>query len=96
LKGKVLKRKRERQDRSKKIKKKLSFSLMSGIRKQYFLSDYCVIAEGRAKSSSDFANAVEASEKAVLQIVFFAEGLRKISSLLLQYIENGNIFADTH
>lgn len=58
---------------------------MSEMRKQYFLSDYCVIAEGRARRSSDFENAAAAPEKAVLKVAFFAEGLRKVSSLLLQY-----------
>jgi UDPglucose--hexose-1-phosphate uridylyltransferase len=69
---------------------------MLEIRKHYFLSDYCVITKGRAKRPSDFANAVEAPEKAVIQIAFFAKGLGKYPSCYCSIIENGKIFADTH
>ena len=49
---------------------------MSEIRKHYFLSEYCIIAEERAKRPSDFAGAAEDSGKSGPENCIFLRGSR--------------------
>jgi UDPglucose--hexose-1-phosphate uridylyltransferase len=71
---------------------------MSEIRKHYFLPEYCIIAEERAKRPSDFAGAVEASEDSEnnnsKNCVFCAGSEEKTPPATAAY-KNGEIFADT-
>lgn len=53
---------------------------MSEIRKHYFLSEYCIIAEERAKRPSDFAHSDEDTGKDNPENCFFCGELRKYSS----------------
>ena len=64
-------------------------SEMSEIRKHYFLSKYCIIAEERAKRPSDFAGADGEPGKMALKTAFSAGEPRKILPLPLQYIKMG-------
>ncbi|MHB8101355.1 MAG: hypothetical protein ACYDEF_04075 [Methanosarcina sp.] len=62
---------------------------MSEIRKHYFLSEYCIIAEERAKRPSDFANAAEDSGKNSPASCSFCGGAEESTPWLLQYIKMG-------
>ena len=68
---------------------------MSEIRKHYFLSDYCIIAEGRDKRPSDFESAVEESTKGSPESCFFCGGAEENTPLATAVYKNGKIFADT-
>jgi UDPglucose--hexose-1-phosphate uridylyltransferase len=68
---------------------------MSEIRKHYFLSEYCIIAEERAKRPSDFANAVEDFGKGSHESCFFCGGAEERTPLATAVYKNGKIFADT-
>lgn len=68
---------------------------MSEIRKHYFLSEYCIIAEGRSKRPSDFANAVEEPEKSSHANCIFCGGAEESTPLATAVYKNGKIFADT-
>ncbi|MCO5380970.1 MAG: hypothetical protein NHB15_01585 [Methanosarcina barkeri] len=62
---------------------------MPEIRKHYFLSEYCIIAEERAKRPSDFAGAAEDSGKSGSENCIFCRGAEDKTPLLLQYIKIG-------
>lgn len=68
---------------------------MSEIRKHYFLSEYCIIAEGRAKRPSDFASAVEESGKGSPTSCSFCGGAEESTPLATAVYKNGKIYADT-
>jgi UDPglucose--hexose-1-phosphate uridylyltransferase len=68
---------------------------MSEIRKHYFLREYCIIAEERAKRPSDFAGAAEDSQKNNSEhCVFCGRNEEKTPPATAVY-KNGEIFADT-
>ncbi len=68
---------------------------MSEIRKHYFLPEYCIIAEERAKRPSDFAGAAEASEKNHSENCVFCAGNEEKTPPATAVYKNGEIFADT-
>lgn len=68
---------------------------MSEIRKHYFLLEYCIIAEGRAKRPSDFASAVEESANGNPANCFFCGGAEEKTPLATAVYKNGKIFTDT-
>lgn len=68
---------------------------MSEIRKHYFLPEYCIIAEERAKRPSDFAGAVEASEKNQSENCVFCGGNEEKTPPATAVYKNGEIFVDT-
>ncbi len=68
---------------------------MSEIRKHYFLSEYCIIAEERAKRPSDFAVANENSEKHSSKNCFFCGGAEENTPLATAVYKNGKIYSDT-
>jgi UDPglucose--hexose-1-phosphate uridylyltransferase len=71
---------------------------MSEIRKHYFLPEYCIIAEERAKRPSDFAGSVEASEgseKNNSKNCVFCAGSEEKTPLATVVYKNGEILADT-
>ncbi len=68
---------------------------MPEIRKHYFLSEYCIIAEERAKRPSDFASAVEDSGKSGPENCIFCRGEEEKTPLATAVYKNGKIFADT-
>lgn len=67
---------------------------MSEIRKHYFLSEYCIIAEDRAKRPSDFPKASEASDKNGYSSCIFCGGAEEKTPLATAVYKNGKIFAD--
>jgi len=68
---------------------------MSEIRKHYFLSEYCIIAQERAKRPSDFTKAVEDSGKSSPVSCSFCGGAEESTPLAIAVYKNGKIFADT-
>lgn len=68
---------------------------MSEIRKHYFLPEYCIIAEERAKRPSDFAKAAEDSGKSSPASCSFCGGAEESTPLATAVYKNGKIFADT-
>jgi UDPglucose--hexose-1-phosphate uridylyltransferase len=68
---------------------------MSEIRKHYFLSEYCIIAEERAKRPSDFASTVENSRKGSPVSCSFCGGSEESTPLATAVYSKGKIFADT-
>ncbi|HWR26141.1 MAG TPA: sulfate adenylyltransferase, partial [Methanosarcina sp.] len=68
---------------------------MSEIRKHYFLPEYCIIAEERAKRPSDFAGAVEDSGKDNSKDCVFCAGNEEKTPLATAVYKNGKIFTDT-
>ena len=68
---------------------------MSEIRKHYFLPEYCIIAEERAKRPSDFAGAAEASEKNTAESCVFCGGNEEKTPPATAVYKNGEVFADT-
>lgn len=68
---------------------------MSEIRKHYFLPEYCIIAEERAKRPSDFAGAAEASEKKHSENCVFCGGNEEKTPPATAVYRDGVIFADT-
>jgi len=68
---------------------------MSEIRKHYFLPEYCIIAEERAKRPSDFAGAAEAPEKSHSENCVFCGGNEEKTPPATAVYKKGEIFADT-
>ena len=68
---------------------------MSEIRKHYFLPEYCIIAEERAKRPSDFAGAAEGSEKGPSESCVFCGGNEEKTPPATAVYKNGEVFADT-
>lgn len=68
---------------------------MSEIRKHYFLREYCIIAEERAKRPSDFAGAAEGSEKNDSENCVFCGGNEEKTPPATAVYKNGKIFSDT-
>lgn len=68
---------------------------MSEIRKHYFLSEYCIIAEERAKRPSDFAKAAEDSGKSSPASCSFCGVAEESTPMATAVYKNGKIFADT-
>ncbi len=68
---------------------------MSEIRKHYFLSEYCIIAEERTKRPSDFADAAESLVKHSSVSCSFCGGAEEDTPLATAVYKNGEIFADT-
>jgi UDPglucose--hexose-1-phosphate uridylyltransferase len=68
---------------------------MSEIRKHYFLPEYCIIAEERAKRPSDFAGAAEASEKKHSENCVFCGGNEEKTPPATAVYRDEVIFADT-
>jgi UDPglucose--hexose-1-phosphate uridylyltransferase len=68
---------------------------MSEIRKHYFLSEYCIIAEERAKRPSEFANIVEYFGKDSHANCLFCGGAEESTPLATAVYKDGKIFADT-
>jgi UDPglucose--hexose-1-phosphate uridylyltransferase len=67
---------------------------MSEIREHYFLSEYCIIAEERAKRPSDFANTVENFKKNSPENCSFCGGSEESTPLATAVYKKGKIFAD--
>lgn len=68
---------------------------MSEIRKHYFLSEYCIIAEERAKRPSDFAGADENAGESGSENCLFCGGAEENTPLATAVYKNGNIYSDT-
>lgn len=68
---------------------------MSEIRKHYFLSEYCIIAEERAKRPSDFAGADEDTGKDGSENCLFCGGAEENTPLATAVYKNGKIYSDT-
>ncbi len=68
---------------------------MSEIRKHYFLSEYCIIAEERAKRPSDFAGADENTGKSGFEDCLFCGGAEENTPLATAVYKNGKIYSDT-
>lgn len=68
---------------------------MSEIRKHYFLREYCIIAEGRAKRPSDFAGAAGGPEKNSSEKCVFCGGNEEKTPPANAVYRNGEIFSDT-
>jgi UDPglucose--hexose-1-phosphate uridylyltransferase len=68
---------------------------MSEIRKHYFLCEYCIIAEERAKRPSDFVNTVENSRKGNPVSCSFCGGSEESTPLATAVYNKGKIVADT-
>ncbi|HWQ47909.1 MAG TPA: DUF4921 family protein [Methanosarcina sp.] len=68
---------------------------MSEIRKHYFLSEYCIIAEERSKRPSDFAVADEDHGKNGSENCLFCGGAEENTPLATAVYKNGNIYSDT-
>ncbi len=68
---------------------------MSEIRKHYFLSEYCIISEERAKRPSDFTGEAEYSGKGNPTSCIFCGGAEENTPLATAVYKNGEIFADT-
>jgi UDPglucose--hexose-1-phosphate uridylyltransferase len=67
---------------------------MSEIRKHYFLPEYCIIAEERAKRPSDFAGAAEGSEESFSESCVFCGGNEEKTPPATAVYRNGEVFAD--
>lgn len=69
---------------------------MPEIRKHYFLSEYCIIAEERAKRPSDFTKgAGDSGEKSELKSCIFCGGSEEKTPLATAVYKSGKIFSDT-
>ncbi|MDD3246511.1 MAG: DUF4921 family protein [Methanosarcina sp.] len=68
---------------------------MSEIRKHYFLPEYCIIAEERAKRPSDFAGPPEGSEKNPSESCVFCGANEEKTPPATAVYKNGEVFADT-
>jgi UDPglucose--hexose-1-phosphate uridylyltransferase len=68
---------------------------MSEIRKHYFLSEYCIIAEERAKRPSDFAGADGNTGKKGSENCLFCGGAEENTPLAKTENKNGKIYSDT-
>ncbi len=68
---------------------------MSKIRKHYFLSEYCIIAEEIAKRPSDFAVAADDIGKNDSQNCLFCGGAEENTPLATAVYKNGKIYSDT-
>lgn len=68
---------------------------MSEIRKHYFLSEYCIIAEERAKRPSDFAVEDEDRGKNGSENCLFCGGAEENTPLATAVYKNGKIYSDT-
>jgi UDPglucose--hexose-1-phosphate uridylyltransferase len=68
---------------------------MSEIRKHYFLSEYCIIAEERAKRPSDFAGADGDTRKNGSEKCLFCGGSEENTPLATAVYKNGKIYSDT-
>ncbi|RXA19405.1 DUF4921 family protein [Methanosarcina sp. MSH10X1] len=68
---------------------------MSEIRKHYFLSEYCIIAEERAKKPSDFTGADEDTGKESSENCLFCGGAEENTPLATAVYKNGKIYSDT-
>jgi len=68
---------------------------MSEIRKHYFLPEYCIIAEERAKRPSDFAKADGDSGKNDPASCAFCGGAEERTPLATAVYKDGKIFVDT-
>jgi UDPglucose--hexose-1-phosphate uridylyltransferase len=68
---------------------------MSEIRKHYFLSECCIIAEERAKRPSDFAGAEEDSGKSGSEKCLFCAEAEENTPLATAVYKNGKIYSDT-
>ncbi|MCQ1535266.1 DUF4921 family protein [Methanosarcina sp. KYL-1] len=68
---------------------------MSEIRKHYFLPEYCIISEERAKRPSDFAEAVGDSEELGRASCAFCEGAEEMTPLATAVYKDGKILVDT-
>ena len=68
---------------------------MSEIRKHYFLPEYCIIAEERAKRPSDFAGPPEGSENNTSESCVFCGGNEEKTPPATAVYKKGEIFADT-
>lgn len=67
---------------------------MSEIRKHYFLPEYCIIAEERAKRPSDFAGAAEDSQKNNSENCDFCGGNEEKTPPAIAVYKNGEILSD--
>jgi len=67
---------------------------MSEIRKHYFLSEYCIIAEERSKRPSDFAVADEGHGKNGSESCLFCGGAEENTPLATAVYKNGKIYSD--
>ena len=68
---------------------------MSEIRKHYFLSEYCIIAEERTKRPSDFADETETLVENTTESCSFCGGAEEDTPLATAVYKNRKIFADT-
>lgn len=68
---------------------------MSEIRKHYFLSEYCIIAEERAKRPSDYLKETMDSEENSPSSCVFCAGAEEKTPLATAVYKDGKIFADT-
>ncbi|MDY9925993.1 DUF4921 family protein [Methanosarcina sp.] len=74
---------------------------MSEIRKHYFLPEYCIIAEERAKRPSDFVGAAEGSEgsegseESSFESCVFCGGNEEKTPPATAVYKNGEVFADS-
>lgn len=68
---------------------------MSEVRKHYFLSEYCIIAEERAKRPSDFAKSAGDSGKNGPSSCVFCGGAEEKTPLATAVYKDGKVFADT-
>jgi len=67
---------------------------MSEIRKHYFLSEYCIVAEERAKRPSDFAGAHGDTGKSGSESCRFCGGAEENTPLATAVYTNGKIYSD--
>jgi UDPglucose--hexose-1-phosphate uridylyltransferase len=77
------------------LREKFEVFGMSEIRKHYFLCEYCIIAEERAKRPSDFAGASWDSEKNGSENCVFCGGNEEKTPPATAVYQNGEIFSDT-
>jgi UDPglucose--hexose-1-phosphate uridylyltransferase len=68
---------------------------MSEIRKHYFLSEYCIIAEERAKRPSDFAGSEGGARKNGSESCLFCGGAEENTPLATAVYKSGKIYPDT-
>lgn len=68
---------------------------MSEIREHYFLSEYCIIAEERAKRPSDFARSDGKTGKDSSENCLFCGGSEENTPLATAVYKNGRIYSDT-
>jgi UDPglucose--hexose-1-phosphate uridylyltransferase len=69
--------------------------VVSEIRKHYFLSEYCIIAEERTERPSDFADTPESFVKHSSGSCSFCEGSEESTPLATAVYKNEKIFNDT-